>query len=118
MGLTSGWRQKSSENIEGGQLNIVRSFEEIHFAWEMQQEEKWPGSFVTRTEEEELRICYSLENGDNDDADNDDKFAEDFMERGGVNAPTVAEQHYLHLIISILIIMMMMEARWCKVEAK
>ena len=62
---------------------------------------------MPRTEEEELRICYSLENGDNDE-----KFAEDFMERGGVNAPTVAEQHYLHLIISILIIMMMMEARW------
>ena len=41
---------------------------------------------MPRTEEEELRICYSLENGDNDE-----KFAEDFMERGGVNAPTVAE---------------------------
>ena len=36
-------------------------------------------------------VCYWMENDDNDDADDDDKFAGDFMERGGVNAPTVAE---------------------------
>ena len=36
-------------------------------------------------------VFYSLGNDDNDGADDDDEFAEDFMERGGVNAPTVAE---------------------------
>ena len=73
-----------------------------------------------------MRWCYDDhdddddDDDDGDDDDDNDESGEYFMERGGANGPTVAEQGTLHLylMIALIMIMIMTEAKWKQMEAK